>query len=239
MNVVIELPLAKTARGRRVHVRNHETKVVRAEAEASNLDELEAHFDAAFHVFWTFGPCPGLVLPSRQGEEVCVLVGSLPALVEKDDRIRVVLVRDGQPLPPIVLGDAEAADLKKVISEGEVCHMRLALICVTFGLQNRESRRGGLLHHPRLRQAVRASRAAATKLFCAGRLVETIRFPRLLAKELVRAQELHQLQLQREAKAGNDGCCNRRSFVCNFLHRCIGTRRKTPPFGVALLPVAV
>ena len=37
-------------------LRNHETKVVRAEAEASNLDELEAHFDAAFHVFWTFGP---------------------------------------------------------------------------------------------------------------------------------------------------------------------------------------
>ena len=101
MNTAIELPLAKTAPCRRVHVpqpkrnvmqvtsphmldreftsfvsererererepcanchgkcrmllqprlRNHESKVVRAQAEASNLDELEAHFDAAFHV---------------------------------------------------------------------------------------------------------------------------------------------------------------------------------------------
>ena len=66
-------------------LRNHETKVVRAEAEASNLDELEAHFDAAFHVFWTFGPAERTLhaqAPLKPKTLVTALRSSAPGLAQ-------------------------------------------------------------------------------------------------------------------------------------------------------------
>ena len=56
---------AHTATALQPRLRNHEAPVVRTQAELANLDELETHLDAAFHVFDSFGP-PGSIRELRR-----------------------------------------------------------------------------------------------------------------------------------------------------------------------------
>mmetsp|Transcript_100654 Transcript_100654/g.239974 ORF Transcript_100654/g.239974 Transcript_100654/m.239974 type:complete len:294 (+) Transcript_100654:327-1208(+) len=177
-------------------VRDREVSVIDGpEAEFADLDKLEAELNLCARP-----PRPARGIVSMP--VTAVTAPSVPVFLPDHSDLPRVLVRDRQ-VSVVKLGNAKLAKLNEAVAHFQTLWAsRGAVLSVHSRLVNLFR-----WHNLDLRLICRPLAGGSTpELICAGSVLETRRRPHLLAKELLRLQNVDRLEVPLETEVGDKAC---------------------------------